>query len=249
MSNYYNSSMSNTNNHNTGLVTQMPSVFNRDNSLISNNSEFASLDKRNGDDFAPVVILGAIAIQSYLNAPTDEKDVKEGTTGSEYLLLPSSGGFIVDSTKELGKKYLGESLKTSVFGATTAATVNVLDQTATQVAEQMWNQKTFYMNNINWNDININEKEVIMSGITGFVLAPSMLDTVLDKSKGSFMYSNEAWKKLQKEAYDAKSQSKIDKLQPRIDAHIQNQWNHIKFQGATYGITEGANFIFIEEEK
>lgn len=57
------------------------------------------------------------------------------------------------------------------------------------------------------------------------------------------------WKKLQKEAYDAKSQSKIDKLQPRIDAHIQNQWNHIKFQGATYGITEGANFIFIEEEK
>lgn len=50
MSNYYNSSMSNTNNHNTGLVTQMPSVFNRDNSLISNNSEFASLNKANGDD-------------------------------------------------------------------------------------------------------------------------------------------------------------------------------------------------------
>lgn len=52
-----------------------------------------------------------------------------------------------------------------------------------------------------------------------------------------------------KEVYDTKSQSKIDKLQPRIDTHIQNQWNHIKFQGATYGITEGANFIFIEEEK
>jgi hypothetical protein len=42
--------MSNTNNHNTGLVTQMPSVFNRDNSLILNNSEFASLDKAKGDD-------------------------------------------------------------------------------------------------------------------------------------------------------------------------------------------------------
>jgi len=105
MSNYYNSSMSNTNNHNIGLVTQIPSVFNRDNSLISNNSEFASLDKAKGDDFAPVVILGAIVIQSYLNAPTDESNVKTGMTGSEYLLLPSSGGFIVDSTKELGKKY------------------------------------------------------------------------------------------------------------------------------------------------
>jgi filamentous hemagglutinin len=50
MSNYYNSSMSNTNNHNIGLVTQMPSVFNRDNSLILNNSEFSSLDKAKGDD-------------------------------------------------------------------------------------------------------------------------------------------------------------------------------------------------------
>lgn len=165
-------------------------------------------------------------------------------TGSEYLLLPTGGGFIVNSTKELGKKYLGESLKTSIFGATTASTVNILDQTATKVAEQMWNQKTMNINDINWNEISINEKEVIMSGITGFVLAPSMLDTVLDKTKGSFRYSNEAWKKLQKQAYDTKSQSKIDKLQPRIDAHIQNQWNHIKFQGTTYGVTEGANFIF-----
>ena len=145
----------------------------------------------------------------------------------------------------MGKKYLGESLKTSIFGSVSASTVNILDQTGTQVAEQMWNQKTL---DINWNEININEKELIIAGITGFVLAPSMLDTVLDKSKDSFRYSNEAWKKLQKEAYDAKSQSKIDKLQPRIDAHIQNQWNHIKFQGATYGIAESANYIFIEEE-
>jgi hypothetical protein len=64
MSNYYNSSMSNTNNHNIGLVTQMPSVFNRDNSLIYNNSEFASLDKSNGDDlpvFVIPVIIGMVA--------------------------------------------------------------------------------------------------------------------------------------------------------------------------------------------
>lgn len=83
-----------------------------------------------------------------------------------------------------------------------------------------------------------------MSGITGFVLAPSMLDTVLDKSKGSFMYSNEAWKKLQKEAYDAKTQSKINKLQPRIDAHKKIQLNHLYFLGTTKIVNDGTSFIF-----
>ena len=184
-----------------------------------------------------------------MNAPDNDDEVKSGMTGSEYLLLPTWGGFIVNSTKELGKKYLGESLKTSIFGATTASTVNILDQTATKVAEQMWNQKTMNINDI-WNEISINEKEVIMSGITGFVLAPSMLDTVLDKTKGSFRYSNEAWKKLQKQAYDTKSQSKIDKLQSRIDAHKENQINHLYFLGTTKIINDGISYIFdYKEEK
>jgi hypothetical protein len=52
--------MSNTNNHNIGIVTSQPSIFNRDNSLIYNNSEFASLDKANGDDFVAQAVGGAV---------------------------------------------------------------------------------------------------------------------------------------------------------------------------------------------
>ena len=53
------------------------------------NSEFSSLDKEAGDNFAPAVVLGWLALQSYLNAPDNDDEVKSGMTGSEYLLLPT----------------------------------------------------------------------------------------------------------------------------------------------------------------
>jgi hypothetical protein len=45
-------SLANTNNHNNGIVTTMPSIFNNSNNMLNlNNQEFASLDKSGGDDY------------------------------------------------------------------------------------------------------------------------------------------------------------------------------------------------------
>ncbi len=60
LNNLFNSYLSDTNNHNTGIVTTEPSIFNKDNSwLVNNNNEFASLDKSNGDDL-PVFVIPVI---------------------------------------------------------------------------------------------------------------------------------------------------------------------------------------------
>jgi len=102
----------------------------------------------------------------------------------------------------------------------------------------MYDNKSLDFTEVNYDDISINWSQVGYSGITGAVLAPSMLSTVTNTQKGSFRYSNEAWKKLQKQQYDTKSSSKFQKLQPRIDAHKSNQWNHLKFQVVNKAITE-----------
>ncbi|MDN5104866.1 hypothetical protein O8C79_06120 [Aliarcobacter butzleri] len=75
-------SLSSTNNHNNGVVTQYPSVFNTNNVLSGNNKEFANINKNGGDDLPiiPIAILGTV-IQSYLNAPTDKNDIHRGIEG------------------------------------------------------------------------------------------------------------------------------------------------------------------------
>ena len=100
------------NNHNNGIVTQVPSVFNNSNNLLnSNNQEFASLDKSGGDDSPLLIIPALLAVQSYLNAPKDETDVNEGMTGSENLLL---GAGVVSNTGKIyttGKEAVQTVLK------------------------------------------------------------------------------------------------------------------------------------------
>ncbi|RXJ94476.1 hypothetical protein CRU94_08460 [Arcobacter sp. AHV-9/2010] len=75
--------LASTNNHNLGIVTEYPSVFNTNNLLTGNNKEFAGLDKNNGDDLPiiPIVILGVSAFQTYLNTPTNENDIHRGIEG------------------------------------------------------------------------------------------------------------------------------------------------------------------------
>ncbi|WP_193215708.1 hypothetical protein, partial [Aliarcobacter butzleri] len=53
-------SLSSTNNHNNGVVTQYPSVFNTNNVLSGNNKEFANINKSGGDDWVVQVIGGSI---------------------------------------------------------------------------------------------------------------------------------------------------------------------------------------------
>lgn len=237
---------SNTSKVNVVTTTQVQSVFN---STAANNIEFAGVDKVDGDNNPLLLIPIFLAIQKYANAPEKKNDIKTGMTGSENLLLPLVSLKVVSLTKEAGQKYLGQTLKTSVFGGTTAATVDTVSQIGIQIGEQMYNNNSMNPSNINYNNINVNLSQVGLSGLTGIILAPSMLNTVINKQKGSFRYSNEAWKKLQKQQYDTKSVSKLKKLQPRINAHTNTQWNHIKFQGTTYGLNEGVKLITSEDEQ
>ena len=237
---------SNTSKVNVVTTTQVQSVFNS--TVANNNIEFAGVDKVDGDNNPLLLIPIFLAIQKYGNAPEKKNDIKTGMTGSENLLLPLVSLKVVSLTKEAGQKYLGKTLKTSVFGGTTAETVDTVSQIGIQIGEQMYNNNSMNPSNINYNNINVNLSQVGLSGLTGIVLAPSMLNTVINKQKGSFRYFNEAWKKLQKQQYDTKSVSKLKKLQPRIDAHKNNQLNHLYFQGTTKLITDTASSIFNTKE-
>ena len=237
---------SNTSKVNVVTTTHVQSVFNS--TVANNNIEFAGVDKVDGDNNPLLLIPIFLAIQKYENAPEKKNDIKTGMTGSENLLLPLVSLKVVSLTKEAGQKYLGKTLKTSVFGGTTAATVDTVSQVGIQIGEQMYNNNSMNPSNINYNNINVNWSQVGLSGLTGIVLAPSMLNTVINKQKGSFRYFNEAWKKLQKQQYDTKSVSKLKKLQPRIDAHKNNQLNHLKFQVVNKSITEVGSKLLTNEQ-
>ncbi len=75
-------SLADTNTHNQGIVTSVPSVFNISNNLLNrNNVQFSSLDKSGGDDSPLLIIPAVLAIQSYLNTPTNENDIHREIEG------------------------------------------------------------------------------------------------------------------------------------------------------------------------
>lgn len=172
-----------------------------------------------------------LAIQSYLNAPEDESDVKEGTTGSENLLLPLSAGKVMEVGQSLGKQLLKQELKASTMAGIEAAVIETSMQAGEETIRLMNEQNTYNPLNMDYSGMNLNYTNIIGVGLAGRYLAPSIIDT----SKGSLIYSYKAKNNLKSQKLTAQSQSKIDKLDDRIKGHNVNIKNNIIFQGTMQG--------------
>ncbi|WP_208989888.1 hypothetical protein, partial [Aliarcobacter skirrowii] len=105
--------LASTNNHNNGVVTEYPSVFNTNNLLNANNKEFANINKSGGDDLPviPIAILGVSAFQSYLNAPTDENDIHRGIEGQIDKKMNEPMRNVINKTGEVINQF-GNDLNT-----------------------------------------------------------------------------------------------------------------------------------------
>ncbi|MBU0632393.1 HNH endonuclease, partial [bacterium] len=101
-----------TNSHNTGQVTSLPSVFN-DNTYATNNAEFSSLDKGEGDNNPLLLIpLAVAAFEMYANTPENPDDVKTGPT-EMINLMP---GKLVVEAVPVAKGFFGK-IADKLFGS------------------------------------------------------------------------------------------------------------------------------------
>ncbi|MDD3325401.1 MAG: hemagglutinin repeat-containing protein [Sulfurospirillaceae bacterium] len=212
---------------------------------LANNAEFKGLDKSKGDNNPFILIpLGVMAAQSYLNAPKDEKDVKTGMTGSEYLLLPLASTKFIEGGQYLGKQLLQKELSTSTMAGIEAATIETGIQVGTQTWQQMQDQGTYNPFNVDYSQINLDYANIVAVGLAGRLLSPSVLDT----NKGSIIYSFKARNNLSTQKATAQSQSKIDKLSERISEHDNNIKNNLIYQGALQVGEKALTTIFSDED-
>ncbi|NQY22281.1 MAG: hypothetical protein HRT40_13445, partial [Campylobacteraceae bacterium] len=120
------------NTYKTPRVTKTNSVFNNTSIVSANNTEFDGLDKKKGDNFAPLVAVGVVALANYLNAPEDEKsEIKQGPTDASYL-IPGSLGIKALSTFGIKTLTKGSLITGGISGSIDATVQGVemaFDQT------------------------------------------------------------------------------------------------------------------------
>lgn len=210
----------------------------------ANNAEFKGLDKNKGDNNPFILIpLGVMAAQSYLNAPKNEKDIKTGMTGSEYLLLPLASTKFIEGGQYLGRELLQKELSTSTIAGIEAATIETGMQVGKQTWQQMQDQGTYNPFNVDYSQINLDYTNIVVVGLAGRLLAPSILDT----TKGIY-YSVKARNNLSIQKAAAQSQSKVDKLSERISEHDNNIKNNLIYQGALQVGEKALTTIFSDED-
>lgn len=191
------------------------------------NSEFALLDKEAGDNNPVIIIPTILAIQSYLNAPDKDEEVKSGMTGSENILLAFAAGKVMEGGQYLGKQLLNKELKASTMAGVEAAAIETSMQSGQEIIRLMNEQNTYNPLNLDYSGMNLNYTNIIGVGLAGRYLAPSIIDT----EKGSLIYSYKARNNLKSQKTVAQSQTKIDKLDDRIKGHNVNMKNNLYFQG------------------
>lgn len=117
-------------------------------------------------------------------------------------------------------------------------------QVGTQTLEQMKELNTYNPFNVDYSQINLDYTNILMVGLAGRLLSPSILGT----NKGSIIYSFKARNNLLTQKVAAQSQSKLDKLGKRILEHEINIGKNIIFQTIVQSSEKGLTTIFSDQD-